>query len=59
HIQFARVPDRGPPVGGELNYDYLFQMLDKLGWDNPLGAEYKSTEPTDSTLGWLKRLRSL
>lgn len=54
HIQFARVPDRGPPTGGELNYSHIFQVLDALGWSSPLGAEYKSARPTDETLGWMK-----
>lgn len=58
HIQIARVPDRGPPEGGEVSYSYLFDLLAELGWDSPIGAEYKSTEPTDETLGWLRALRS-
>ncbi|MEM9577382.1 MAG: TIM barrel protein [Pseudomonadota bacterium] len=58
HIQFARVPDRGPPEGGEVNYPHVFRLLDRLGWNGPLGAEYKSNLPTDETLGWLSRYRS-
>ena len=58
HIQFARVPDRGPPDGGELNFRYIFDVLEDLGWQGPLGAEYKSNLPTDETLGWLHALRS-
>ncbi|MEM6847923.1 MAG: TIM barrel protein [Pseudomonadota bacterium] len=56
HIQFASVPDRGPPDAGEVNFTHLFAHIDSLGWDVPLGAEYKSTKPTDETLGWLKAL---
>lgn len=58
HIQFARVPDRGPPDGGELNYAYIFDLLGDLGWRRPLGAEYKSALPTDETLAWMHTLRS-
>jgi hydroxypyruvate isomerase len=58
HIQFARVPDRGPPEGGEINYPFVFDLLQRLGWERPLGAEYKSNRPTDETLGWLRRIRS-
>ena len=58
HIQFARVPDRGPPDGGELNYAHVFEALNNLGWDAPLGAEYKSPRPTNETLGWMNRLRN-
>lgn len=53
HIQFASVPDRGPPDHGELNYPWLFQQIDALGWSAPLGAEYKPGRATDETLGWL------
>ncbi len=58
HVQFARVPDRGPPEGGEVNYRHIFKLLDELGWDGPLGAEYKSELPTDETLGWLSQYRA-
>ncbi len=54
HIQFARVPDRGPPEGGEIDYTHIFKLIDKLGWATPVGAEYKSTLPTDETLGWMQ-----
>jgi hydroxypyruvate isomerase len=54
HIQFASVPDRGAPDHGEINYPWLFEQIAKLGWQIPLGAEYKpGTQATDDTLGWL------
>ena len=53
HIQFASIPDRGVPDHGELHYPTVFARIDALGWDRPLGAEYKTTEPTDATIGWL------
>lgn len=56
HIQFARVPDRGPPEGGELNYAHIFEVIATMGWNAPLGAEYKSSAPTDETLGWMTTL---
>ena len=58
HIQFARVPDRGPPLGGELNYAHVFGVLNDLGWSVPLGAEYKSPLPTDETLNWMQDLKT-
>ncbi len=57
HIQFAGVPARGTPDVGELNYTYLFQAIDKLGWSTPLGAEYKPGGPTEPTLGWMDTLQ--
>ena len=54
HIQFADVPGRGAPGTGELNYDYVFQQIDTLGWEAPLGAEYKPGDSTERSLGWMK-----
>lgn len=53
HIQFASVPDRGAPDHGEINYGYVFNAIAKLGYDAPLGAEYKPAGATDATLGWM------
>lgn len=57
HIQFASVPDRGAPDHGEVNYAHIFKRIGELGWQTPLGAEYKPMGDTDATLGWLKSLR--
>ena len=57
HIQFASVPDRGPPDRGELRYEHVFDLIDRLGYDRPLGAEYRPRGPTAKTLGWLPRHR--
>ncbi|MEP0521892.1 MAG: TIM barrel protein [Hyphomicrobiales bacterium] len=53
HVQFASVPDRGAPDHGEINYEWLFPEIDRLGWTQPLGAEYKTKAATEATLGWL------
>lgn len=52
HIQFASVPDRGPPDRGEVNYAHIFDVIKALGYSAPLGAEYKPNGPTDVTLEW-------
>ncbi|MEO0636499.1 MAG: TIM barrel protein [Pseudomonadota bacterium] len=59
HIQIASVPDRGPPDEGELSYAKIFDKLIGLGWNRPVGAEYKPQQPTPETLGWMsmKELR--
>ena len=56
HIQFADVPARGAPGTGELNYAHIFQRIDALGWDTPLGAEYKPGGPTEASLDWMRGL---
>lgn len=53
HVQVASVPDRSTPDHGELYYPAVFEELSRLGWQKPLGAEYKPTQPTDETLAWL------
>ena len=57
HVQFAAVPDRGPPDHGEIDYATLMAAIALLGWSAPLGAEYRPGGPTDATLGWMKDLR--
>ncbi|WP_424976188.1 hydroxypyruvate isomerase family protein [Dinoroseobacter sp. S124A] len=56
HIQFASVPDRGTPDHGELNYGHVFAEIGQLGWDMPLGAEYKPQGATEDSLGWMDEL---
>lgn len=53
HIQFAGVPDRGPPDVGEVAYGNIFSLIDDLGYAAPLGAEYRPKIATDKTLNWL------
>ena len=53
HVQIAAVPDRGPPDHGELDYPALLSRFAALGWDRPVGAEYRPPGPTDDSLGWL------
>lgn len=55
HIQIADSPDRHEPGTGEINYDYVFQQIDALGYDGWVSLEYKPTTTTEASLGWLKR----
>ena len=57
HIQFAGVPARGRPDEGEVNFGHVFGVIERLGWELPLGAEYKPGGDTDATLGWLSAYR--
>lgn len=54
HVQIAGVPDRHEPDCGEINYPYLFQLLDTLGYDGWVGCEYLPRGRTEEGLGWLK-----
>ncbi|MBI2720448.1 MAG: hydroxypyruvate isomerase [Rhizobiales bacterium] len=58
HIQIAGNPNRTEPDEGEINYAYLFTLLDHLGYTGWIGAEYKPRATTAEGLGWLKRFGS-
>ena len=62
HLQIAGVPERHEPDIGELNYPYLFQVIDEVsaacGWDGWIGCEYRPARGavaggTSAGLGWL------
>ena len=60
HIQFASVPDRGAPDKGELSYPHIFSVIKALGYEAPLGAEYKPANgDTNSSLGWLAEAKQI
>jgi hydroxypyruvate isomerase len=52
HIQIAGVPDRHEPDLGELNYPYLFERIDALGYTGWIGCEYRPKAGTSAGLGW-------
>nr|WP_315237733.1 2-oxo-tetronate isomerase [uncultured Albidiferax sp.] len=60
HIQIAGVPDRQEPDEGEINFPYLFALLDTLGYAGHVGCEYRPRRGavaggTSAGLGWLRR----
>ncbi len=57
HIQLADNPGRNEPGTGEINYDFLFAHLDRIGYTGWIGCEYKPTADTAAGLGWLERAR--
>jgi 2-dehydrotetronate isomerase len=67
HFQIAGVPERHEPDIGELNYDYLFKVIDEVsqqsGWKGWVGCEYRPKKGsqaggTSEGLGWLQRHRA-
>ncbi|NVN84475.1 MAG: hydroxypyruvate isomerase family protein [Rhodopseudomonas sp.] len=52
HVQIASVPSRNEPDGEELNYPFLFEELDRLGYDGFVGCEYRPRGRTVDGLGW-------
>jgi hydroxypyruvate isomerase len=52
HVQIASVPSRNEPDGEELNYPFLFQELDLLGYEGYVGCEYRPRGKTLDGLNW-------
>ena len=54
HMQLADNPGRNEPGTGEINYPFLFEWIDKLGYTGWIGCEYKPRGGTVEGLGWVK-----
>ena len=52
HIQIASVPSRNEPGSEELNFPFLFDELDRLGYGGFVGCEYRPKGNTVEGLGW-------
>jgi hydroxypyruvate isomerase len=57
HVQVADNPGRNEPGTGEINYDFIFAHLDRIGYRGHVGCEYKPAGTTEAGLGWLERAR--
>lgn len=57
HIQIAAVPDRAEPDHGEVDYRHIVHRLDVMGYERPLGAEYRPASTTEAGLGWMTVLK--
>jgi 2-dehydrotetronate isomerase len=55
HAQIAGNPGRHEPDVGEINYPYLFDLFDELGYAGWIGCEYRPKGETKAGLGWAKR----
>ncbi|MDP2240660.1 MAG: hydroxypyruvate isomerase [Burkholderiales bacterium] len=53
HMQLADNPGRHEPGTGEINYSFLFEFIDRIGYTGWIGCEYKPATTTDAGLGWL------
>jgi hydroxypyruvate isomerase len=55
HFQIAGVPERHEPDTGEVNYGYLFDLIDTLGYEGWIGCEYIPAAGTSAGLDWLRK----
>jgi hydroxypyruvate isomerase len=58
HFQIAGVPERHEPDSGEVNYGYLFDVIDGLGYEGWIGCEYIPAATTSEGLGWFKKWKN-
>ena len=58
HVQIASVPLRHEPALGELQDGFLFDELDRLGYDGFVGCEYRPRAGTVDGLGWFSPYRN-
>ena len=57
HLQLADNPGRNEPGTGEINYPFLLNFIDRLGYDGWIGCEYKPRHGTKEGLGWMQAYR--
>lgn len=63
HFQIAEVPGRNEPGTGEVNWDHLFTLIDRIsaetGWNGWIGCEYNPADiksgGTSRGLGWMRK----
>ncbi len=54
HLQLADNPGRNEPGTGEINYPFLFSLLDSIDYQGWIGCEYVPVTTTTEGLGWLE-----
>ena len=57
HTQIASVPKRNEPDDGEVNYPYLYQLLDEMGYQGYVGCEYRPKGKTEDGLAWFNAVK--
>ena len=52
HVQFSSLPGRHEPQYGEVNCDYLFELLESLSYTGFIGCEYRPKTTVEDGLSW-------
>ncbi len=52
HVQIAGNPGRHEPDIGEINYPYLFDLFDEIGYGGRIACECRPWGDTGAGLGW-------
>ncbi|MDP7195904.1 MAG: TIM barrel protein [SAR202 cluster bacterium] len=59
HFQIADNPGRNEPGSGEINFNHMFSIIDKLNYQGFIGAEYHPKTTTLEGLSWIKKYPSI
>lgn len=54
HVQIADVPGRHEPGTGEINFAFLFDWMDRIGYTGWVGCEYAPAGRTEDSLEWVR-----
>jgi hydroxypyruvate isomerase len=54
HVQIADNPGRHQPGTGEINYRYLLNYFDRIGYPGFVGLEYIPEGRTEQSLAWVQ-----
>jgi hydroxypyruvate isomerase len=54
HIQIADNPGRHEPGTGEINFRFLFSLIDRLEYEGWVGCEYRPVSTTEAGLVWIE-----
>lgn len=58
HMQLADNPGRHEPGSGEINWRFLFEHIDRIGYAGWIGCEYRPAADTVKGLDWIESLTS-
>jgi len=58
HVQIADTPGRHEPGTGEINYPFIFDHLDRAGYQGWVGCEYNPRTSTYDSLRWWRALKA-
>ena len=53
HLQLADTPGRHEPGTGEINYTFLLDFIDRIGYQGWIGCEYQPASTTEAGLCWV------
>ncbi|UCD68867.1 MAG: hydroxypyruvate isomerase [Betaproteobacteria bacterium] len=55
HMQLADTPGRHEPGSGEVNYPFLLDFIDRIGYKGWIGCEYRPAGNTEDGLSWARQ----